>query len=141
MPSKQPNVCAVESVNHVGIVARDLETAVKLYCDIFGLKPGPVKELLEHGVKAVMVDVGGVHLEFLQPTRTDSGIGRFLESHGEGLHHVALQVDDIKGKVETLKRRGIELIDQEPRQGLSGIIAFIHPKGMHGTLVELVQPQ
>ncbi|MFQ5861054.1 MAG: VOC family protein, partial [Dehalococcoidia bacterium] len=86
-----------------------------------------------------LVPLGEPRLEFLQPTHANSEVSRFLERRGEGLHHVAFQVEDIQGKLKLLKARGIELVEPEPRPGLTGMVAFIHPRAAQGVLVELVQ--
>ena len=83
--------------------------------------------------------VGQTRLELLQPLSPDSPVGRFLERRGEGLHHLALHVDNVAQKLENLSARGLELVDREPRPGLSGVIAFVHPRSVHGILTELVQ--
>ena len=92
----------------------------------------------DQGVKAALLDLGNSLLELLEPIDPDFGIARFLETRGEGLHHVCLEVANINASLADLKSKNVELIDEEPRAGLTGDIAFIHPKGLHGVLVELV---
>ena len=99
-----------------------------------------VKEAVmeDQGVKAALLDIGNSFLELLEPIDAGFGIARFLEKRGEGLHHVCLEVDDIHASLADLKSKDVELIDEAPREGLTGEIAFIHPSALHGVLVELV---
>ena len=133
------DVCTVQYVDHVGAAVKDLDAAIKLFRDIFQIQPGEIKELPDQGVRATLLLVGQTRLELLQPLSPESPVGRFLERRGEGLHHLALHVDNVAEKLGNLSDRGIELIDREPREGLSGTIAFIHPRSVHGILTELVQ--
>ena len=97
-------------------------------------------ELMEdQGVRATLIEVGQTRLELLEPTSPESGVGRFIERRGEGLHHLAFNVTDISGKLQTLRTLGVDLIDQTPREGLSGTIAFVHPRSVFGILTELVE--
>ena len=132
-------VCTVQYIDHVGAAVKDLDAAVKLFRDIFQIQPGEIKELPDQGVRATLLLVGQTRLELLQPLSPESPVGRFLERRGEGLHHLAFHVDNVAEKLGNLSDRKIELIDREPREGLSGIIAFIHPRSVHGILTELVQ--
>lgn len=134
------SLCSARGIHHVGIAVRDLEQGVALYRRLFGLEPGSVVELPQHGVRAVMLAAGSQHLELLQPLGPESSVARFLERRGEGLHHLALEVPDIRAALKALRESGVELIDQEPRQGLAGLVAFIHPRWAHGVLTELVEP-
>jgi methylmalonyl-CoA/ethylmalonyl-CoA epimerase len=133
------DICTVQYVDHVGAAVKDLDAAIKLFRDVFQIQPGEIKELPDQGVRATLLLVGQTRLELLQPLSAESPVGRFLERRGEGLHHLAFHVDNVAEKLENLGDRGIELIDREPREGLSGIIAFIHPRSVHGILTELVQ--
>ena len=131
--------CTVQYVDHVGVAVRDLDVAMKLFQEVFQIPTGEVRELPDQGVRATLLAVGQTRLELLEPMSVESPVARFLERRGEGLHHLAFNVDNISEKLETLNRRGMELIDTEPRPGLSGTIAFIHPRSVHGILTELVQ--
>jgi methylmalonyl-CoA epimerase len=126
-------------VDHVGIAVRDIEEAMKSFQDIFGVPPGVIEEIADQGVKGVLLPIGQTRLELLEPLTPDSAVGRFIERRGEGIHHLALHVENVGTDLEALKARGVELVDQQPRPGLSGIIAFIHPRSVHGILTELVQ--
>jgi methylmalonyl-CoA/ethylmalonyl-CoA epimerase len=138
--SAETPACTVSNVNHVGIAVSNIEEALKTYQALFG---SPDTEILEPDflpLRAAIIVQGDTHIELLQPTDPDSTIGRFIARHGEGLHHFALNVDNVAAKVEQLKASGIQMVDQEPRRGLTGSIAFIHPDSTHGALIELVQP-
>ena len=131
--------CTVAYIDHVGVVVRNLESAFVFFEDVFGLKPGDVKELPDQGVRATLLEVGQTRLELLEPLGLETPVGRFLERQGEGLHHLALNVSDVSQSLAAVKASGLQVIDQTPREGLSGIIAFIHPRSAHGILTELVQ--
>ena len=133
------DVCAVQYVDHVGIAVKDLEAAMGFFQDMFQIPPGEVVELAEQGVRATLLAVGQTRLELLEPMSADSPVGRFIERQGEGLHHLAFHVDNITEKLTALSGAGVRLVDREPRPGLSGNIAFIHPRSVHGILTELVQ--
>lgn len=133
--------CTVRYIDHVGIAVRDLDVAMKLFQEVFQIPTGEVKELPDQGVRGTILAVGQTRLELIEPLSAESPVARFLERRGEGLHHLALNVDNITEKLENLNRLGVELIDTEPRPGLSGTIAFIHPRSVHGILTELVQTQ
>ena len=133
------DVCTVQYVDHVGAAVKDLDAAIKLFRDVFQIQPGEIKELPDQGVRATLLLVGQTRLELLQPLSAESPVGRFLERRGEGLHHLAFHVDNVAEKLRNLSDRGIELIDREPREGLSGTIPFVHPRSVHGILTELVQ--
>ncbi len=131
--------CTVDYIDHVGVAVRDLEAALKTFQEVFQISPGEIKELPDQGVRATLLPVGQTRLELLQPLSAESAVGRFIERRGEGLHHLAFHVDNVSEKLEILSAQGLELVDREPRYGLSGIIAFIHPRSVHGILTELVQ--
>ena len=133
------DVCAVQYIDHVGIAVKDLEATMSFFHDMFQIPPGEAVELPEQGVRATLLAVGQTRLELLEPLSPDSPVGRFLERQGEGLHHLAFRVDDISEKLTALSSAGVRLVDREPRSGLSGNIAFIHPRSVYGILTELVQ--
>ena len=129
---------AVTRIHHTGVVVRSLEEAYAFYRDSMSLRLVKEAVMEDQGVKAALFDLGNGLLELLEPIDPNFGIARFLEKRGEGLHHVCLEVADLNATLAELKSKNIELIDEEPREGLTGEIAFIHPKGLHGVLVELV---
>ena len=104
------------------------------------MRVGEPEEVEEQGIIATMFEVGESMIELVQPTHPDSPVGKFLEKRGEGFHHVAFQVEDLEAALIELKENGVELIDEEPRIGAGGTrMAFLHPKGAHGVLTELVE--
>ena len=130
----------IQKIHHVAIAVKDLEEALRFYHDTLGL---PVHEQAvreDQGVKAALLTIGESDIELLEPLGPDTPVGRFLERRGEGIHHICLQTDDIDKELADLKAKGVELIDQEPRQGLVGRICFLHPRSTKGVLVELAQP-
>ena len=97
-----------------------------------------IEDIQDQGVKAALVRVGASQLEFIQPTDENGGVARFIESRGETVHHICFEVDDLQGKLDKLDNEGVRLIDKTPREGLSGMIGFIHPSSTAGILYELV---
>ena len=128
----------VTRVHHVGVVVRSIDAAYALFRDALGLRVVKEETIEDQGVRAALLDLGNGYLELLEPVVPETGIARYLEKRGEGLHHVCLEVDGIEAALSQLKADGVELIDEAPRPGLTGTIAFIHPNALHGVLVELV---
>ena len=130
----------IKKVNHMAIAVNDLDDALNVYNQLFGLKPEKIETVTEQRVRAAIIPVGeGSEIEFIQPIDTESGVAKFLEKKGEGIHHIALEVDDIDEELKVLASKGVSLIDKEARMGLAGRVAFIHPKSTKGILIELVQ--
>jgi methylmalonyl-CoA/ethylmalonyl-CoA epimerase len=127
-------------VHHVSIVVRSLELAVPFYRDVLGLCPEAPATLADQGVRAVLFPLHDGEIELLQPADPAGGVARFLERRGEGAHHICLETPDISAALAHAKAAGLSLIDQSPRPGLAGMIAFLHPKASHGVLVEFAQP-
>ena len=128
----------VTRIHHTGVVVRSLEEASAFFRDALGLRFLKEAMIEDQGVKAALLDLGNSLLELLEPVEPDTGIARYLESRGEGLHHVCLEVDDIEATLADLKAKGVPLVDEAPRDGLTGTVAFLHPSALHGVLVELV---
>ena len=128
-------------LNHVCIAVNDLEATLELYHGIFGLSGSEIEEISDQGVCAALVRIGESQLEFIQPTEPNNTVARFIERRGEGLHHVCFEVEDLQGTLKSLAESGVKLIDSQPRKGLSGMIAFLHPRSTGGTLIELVDQQ
>jgi methylmalonyl-CoA epimerase len=126
-------------IDHIGIVVQDLQAALRVYETALGLPLTEIVDIPDQEVRVAFLPVGGSDFELVQPTSEDSGIARFLEKRGEGIHHLCIQVDAIEETLDRLKAHGVPLIDEEPRQGAHGRVAFVHPKGMHGVLLELVE--
>jgi methylmalonyl-CoA/ethylmalonyl-CoA epimerase len=130
----------IQKVHHVGVVVRDMDQAMRFYRDTLGLHVHKEATIEEQGVRAALLTLGDSEIELLQPVVADTGIARYLDKRGEGLHHICFQVDDIERDLDALKRRGTEMIDLETRIGLAGRICFLHPSAMDSALVELCQP-
>jgi methylmalonyl-CoA/ethylmalonyl-CoA epimerase len=128
-------------IDHIGVVVDDLDSAVELYGSRFGMPEVHRETVEEFDVEAVLLDVGDGHVELLRPLSAESGIGRFLEENGPGMHHVAYQTDDIDSALQAVRESGLRLIDEEPRRGIrNSRVAFLHPKSTGGVLTELVEP-
>ncbi|MDA0264537.1 MAG: methylmalonyl-CoA epimerase [Chloroflexi bacterium] len=132
-------VCTVNHIDHVGVAVNDIEAALAFFKKVFDVPDAEIVLMEDQGVRATLIEVGQTRLELLEPTSPESGVGRFIGRRGEGLHHLAFNVTDISGKLQTLKTLGVDLIDQSPREGLSGTIAFVHPRSVFGILTELVE--
>ena len=132
-------VCTVNYIDHVGVAVKDIEASLAFFKKVFDVPDAQINLMEDQGVRATLIEVGQTRLELLEPTGQDTGVGRFIERRGEGLHHLAFNVTDISEKLQTLKTLGVDLIDQTPREGLSGTIAFVHPRSVFGILTELVE--
>ena len=132
-------VCTVNYIDHVGVAVKNIDTALAFFKKVFDVLDAHIELMEDQGVRACLIEVGQTRLELLEPTGPESGVGRFIERRGEGLHHLAFNVTDISGKLQTLQTLGVDLIDQTPREGLSGTIAFVHPRSVFGILTELVE--
>lgn len=127
-------------IDHVGIAVEDLDGAVERYRATFGVEPTHRERVEEQGVEEVLFDVGGSAIQLLGSLGPDTPVGRFLAGRGPGLHHVAYRVGDVAAELAALRAAGVALVDDVPRRGSRGTsIAFLHPTGMEGALVELVQ--
>ena len=126
-------------VSHLGLAVRDLDAAIRLYEGVFGLQVTHRWTAEADGMQAAALHVGDLEIELMQPTREDSPVARFIERRGEGLHHVAYKVDDVAEALEKVEESGVETVDREPRTGGDGRtrIAFLHPRGTFGVLMEL----
>ena len=128
-------------IDHIGVAVEDLDAAIQLYRDIFGMELVHRETVTEQGVEAVLLDVGEGHVELLAPLGPDTPVGKFLAKKGPGLHHVAYQVTDVEATLEQLKAAGVRLIDETPRVGIRGSrVAFVHPAATGSVLTEIVQP-
>jgi methylmalonyl-CoA/ethylmalonyl-CoA epimerase len=130
----------VTKINHIAIVVPTLEEGTTFWADALGLPVSKIEDVPEQAVRVAFLPVGDSNIELLEPTTTDSGVARYLEKRGPGLHHICLEVDDIEAALSQLRMANIPLIDETPRVGHGGIkLAFIHPQGTGGTLVELYE--
>ena len=128
-------------LNHVAIAVKDMDEALDMYGSLFGLDPSEVEDVEDQGVRAALLEVGGSQVELIQPLDTESGVAKFIERRGPGLHHVCFEVDGLQGALDRLDAEQVQLIDRSPRQGLAGMIAFLHPRSTGGTLIELVEAE
>ena len=128
-------------IDHIGIAVEDLDAAIALYRDQFGMREQHRETVEEQGVHAVLLEIGDAHIELIAPIGPETGVARFIERNGEGMHHVAYRTDDIDDAVRRLVELGMRMIDREPRVGIrNSRVAFIHPKSTGGVLTEIVQP-
>jgi len=127
-------------IDHLGIATKGIDEALKFWEDALGLETVHIEEVADQKVRVAMLPLGEINIELLEPTSEESPIQKFLEKRGGGIHHIAIEVKNIKKSLEKLKSNGAKLIDEEPRIGAGGcLIAFVHPKSANGVLLELVQ--
>jgi len=127
-------------INHVAVVVRTVGEALRFYHEVLGLPVGQQATVADQGVHAVLLPVGDDEIELLEPTNPAGGVARFLEKKGEGVHHLCLETQDVAAALARVKAANLPVIDQAPRKGLAGTIAFLHPGACHGVLVEMAQP-
>jgi methylmalonyl-CoA/ethylmalonyl-CoA epimerase len=127
-------------IDHIGVAVADLDAAIALHEQTYGMPVVHRETVVEQGVEAALLDVGDGHVELMAPLADDTPVGRFLERRGPGLHHVAYAVDDVEAALQALRERGLQLIDETPRTGIRGTrVAFVHPAATGGVLTEIVQ--
>lgn len=130
----------IEKVDHIGIAVKSIGEAKKFYIDLLGLTAVEEETVEEQKVKVCIIPCGDSKIELLESTSSEGPIAKFVETRGEGIHHLALHVDDIEAAITQLKAQGIRMIDEKPRCGAGGAkIAFIHPKSTNGVLLEITQ--
>ena len=129
-------------LDHIAIAVRNLEEAITYFRDALGLTTTHTEEVPGQGARVGFIPLGDTNLELVQPTSSDGGLARFVEQRGEGLHHICLEVQDIRESLRRFQEKRVPLIDREPRPGAHGKqVAFLHPKGGKGVLIELSQPK
>ncbi len=127
-------------IEHIGIAVKNLESAIKYYEGVLGLKCYAVEEVAEQKVKTAFLKIGQTKIELLESTDPEGPIGRFIEKKGEGIHHLAFKVNNLQGALDEAAEKEIRLIDAQPRKGAEGLnIAFLHPKSTHGVLTEFCE--
>ena len=125
-------------VDHIGVAVKDLRKALEFWENALGISCVGVEEVAEQKVRTAFLPVKDTEIELLEPTADDSPVAKFIEKRGEGIHHIALRVENLEEALEELKARGVQLIDEKPRYGAGGArIAFVHPKATGGVLLEL----
>jgi methylmalonyl-CoA/ethylmalonyl-CoA epimerase len=130
----------IRKIHHVGIVVENLNRSYHFYRDILGLTLIKEAEVKDQGIRAAFLSAGESEIELLEPITAGTGVAKFLAKRGEGLHHLCFEAEDVGAALDGLAARGVSLIDQSPRPGLAGMIAFLHPKACAGVLVELATP-
>ena len=129
----------VRGIHHLGVAVSDLDEAIAMYERLFGARLEGRDELSEQGVRAASLFVGDSRVELVAPSGEDTHVGRFLARRGPGMHHVAIETDDIEAMILQLADEGAQMIDEAPRRGLFGLeVAFVHPSAVHGVLTEVV---
>lgn len=129
------------AIDHTGIAVTSLDESIPFYRDTLGMALVHRETIDSQGVEAALLDVGDAHVELIAPLGPDTGVAKFLEKRGPGLHHVAYRVDDIDAALASLSAAGVRLIDERPRVGIRGSrVAFLHPSATGGVLTELVEP-
>jgi methylmalonyl-CoA epimerase len=130
------------SIDHVAIVVEDIDRALSVYRDALGLPLERLADVPEEGVKVAFLPFpqGGGEIELVQPTRSDTGVAKYLAKRGEGIHHICLTVDNIEAAMAEMSAKGLQILEDEPRVGSQGQkYVFIHPKSAHGVLIELYE--
>lgn len=130
----------MRKIEHIGIAVKNLEESNSLFTKLFGSAPYKTEVVESEGVSTSFFQMGESKIELLEATNPDSAIAKFIEKRGEGIHHIAFDVEDIYAEMERLQREGFQLINAEPKHGADNkLVCFLHPKGTNGVLVELCQ--
>jgi methylmalonyl-CoA/ethylmalonyl-CoA epimerase len=128
------------AIDHTGIAVADIDDSLPFYREVLGLPLIHRETVADQGVEAALLDIGDGHLELIAPLGPETGVAKFLATHGPGLHHLAYRVDDIDAALASLSAAGVRLIDQQPRIGVRGSrVAFLHPSAAGGVLTEIVE--
>jgi methylmalonyl-CoA/ethylmalonyl-CoA epimerase len=130
----------IKRVHHIGIAVNNLQESAALFEKMLGIKAGIEDAPCQKVTEAIFKFGDEAEISLLEPTGPDSAVAKFLEKRGEGLHHIAFEVDDIDKELEAMLQKGFRLIDEVAREGVEGKIAFLHPRSAAGVLIELVQP-
>ena len=130
----------ITKINHIAVAVSDIESSLSFWRDALGLELAELRDVPAESAQIAFLPVGGTEVELVRPTTDDSGLAKYIEKRGEGLHHLCLETDDIASMMAQLKEKGVQLINKSPRTGADGKkYAFIHPKSTGGVLVELYQ--
>jgi methylmalonyl-CoA/ethylmalonyl-CoA epimerase len=128
----------MRKIEHIGIAVKNLDESNSLFKKLLGVTHYKIEEVESEGVRTSFFQVGDIKIELLEATRPDSPIAKFIEKKGEGIHHIAFDVEDVDGKLKSLSNDGFQLINEKPKEGADDkMIAFLHPKSTHGVLVEV----
>ena len=130
----------IKELDHIGIAVKSLESVINTLQESFGLSPNFNEEIVDQKVRVAGFKIGSSVIEYLEPTSIDSPVSKFLEKRGNGVHHLAFQVEDLEKSLKSLKKKGYRLIDEQPKIGAEGKkIAFLHPASFDGILIELCE--
>ncbi|MCB2202469.1 methylmalonyl-CoA epimerase [bacterium] len=129
----------IKKINHVAIIVEDIDSAMGFWGEALGLTLDHVEEVPSQASKVAFIPVGDSEVELVQPTDPESGLAKYLEKRGEGMHHLCIEVEDIEGMLSVLKEKGVRLINEEPIALPGRRMAFVHPKSANGVLIELYE--
>ncbi|MDG1476660.1 MAG: methylmalonyl-CoA epimerase [Vicingaceae bacterium] len=130
----------MDKIEHIGIAVKDLEAANEVYTKLFGKAPYKTEAVESEGVSTSFFKVGESKIELLEATKEDSAIAKFITKKGEGIHHIAYAVKDIKAEMKRMKGEGFIVLNDEPKKGADNkLVCFLHPKSTNGVLIELCQ--
>jgi methylmalonyl-CoA/ethylmalonyl-CoA epimerase len=130
----------IKRINHIALLVEDIDKSLFFWHELLGIEPSHVSDMPKEAARIAFLPLGESEIELVQPTTQDSGLRRYLEKHGAGMHHLCLEVDDLPILLMQLKAKGVQLINEEPKLSEGGrLYAFIHPKSTNGVLVELYQ--
>jgi len=133
-------VSALKNIDHIGIAVNNLDERITYYTNVLGMKLLNIEEVESEGVRVAFIDANNTHIELLEPLTNESAIYKYLEKRGEGIHHIALLVENIEDEMERMRKEGATLLSEKPKNGAGGAkVAFIHPKSSNGVLYELVE--
>lgn len=130
----------ITRINHIAVLVDDIEATLKFWRDGLGMQVAGIQDIPAEMAQIAFLPTGDSEIELVRPTTSDSGLAKYLEKRGPGMHHICLEVDDIAGMLAQLKEKGIQLINEEPKLSADGrLYAFVHPKSANGVMVELYQ--
>ena len=130
----------MEKLEHIGIAVKDIDKANITFAKLFGREHYKIEEVESEGVRTSFFELGGVKIELLEATHDDSPIAKFIEKRGEGIHHLAFQVEDIRQSIDNYKKQGFDVLNEEPKKGADNkMICFLHPRSTVGVLIELCE--
>ncbi len=130
----------IKRIHHIAVLVEDIEASLNFWQSVLGIEPSHISDYPQEDARIAFLPLGESEIELVQPTKPDSGLSRFLEKRGQGMHHLCLEVDDLGGLMVELSSKNVQLINEEPRVGEDGrLYTFIHPKSTSGVLVELYQ--
>jgi methylmalonyl-CoA epimerase len=131
----------LKKINHIAIAVKDVEASSRLFSEVLGFSGGGIEVFDNFEVKVAFFAIGDVKIELVEPLNPDGGVAKFLAKRGEGIHHIAFEVDDVAAALDHYKSKGVRLINERPEPGANDtLVAFLHPKSTGGVLVEILQP-